>query len=208
MKLKTLQLGHIEANCYIISDDNGVGAVIDPGDFNSSLLSVISESAIKELKYIILTHGHFDHISGVGRLKEKYPNAQILIGAGDSYFLQSDLFSGAAYFGYSFTPCTADKLLYNGNVINVGNIEIKAFSVPGHSPGGMFFYIENENIMFTGDTLFKGSVGRTDLQGGNHPALMKSVKLLKNFPKETVLYPGHGESTTVEQECMYNFYLS
>ncbi len=207
MNIKTLTLGHIQANCYILKDDSGVGAVVDPGDFNNELVSGIYESGIKELKYIILTHGHFDHISGVGRLKEKYPSAQVVVGAGDVYFLGNDTFSGCAYFGLEFYPCEADKTVSGGDILAIGETELQVFSVPGHSPGGIFLYSKKDKVLFTGDTLFKGSIGRTDLHGGNHPQLMKSVKTIKNFPPETILLPGHGESTTVAYECMYNLYL-
>ncbi len=207
MKLKILPLGHIEANCYILNGGDGIGAVIDPGDCTAQLLSAIIESGIKNLKYIICTHGHFDHVSGVGRLKEKYPDAQVLIGAGDAFFLGSAEFSACAYFGIDFYPCSADKTLVDGEIIKIGDIELRVISAPGHSPGGVILYSEKDKVAFTGDTLFKGSVGRTDLHGGNHPQLMKSVKKVKSFPADTVLYPGHGESTTVAYECMYNFYL-
>ncbi len=207
MNIKKLSLGHIQANCYILNGGNGDGAVIDPGDFNKELLVAIQESGIKNLKYIICTHGHFDHISGVGRLKEKYPQAQVVVGAGDSYFLDSELFSACAYFGLEFFPCHCDKSLVDGEILNIGDTGLSVISAPGHSPGGIILYSENEKIAFTGDTLFKGSIGRTDLHGGSHPQIMKSVKIIKSFSPDTVLYPGHGESTTVAHECMYNFYL-
>ncbi len=207
MHIKSLPLGYVSANCYILNDGNGIGAVIDPGDFNDSLLSAIEESKISELKYIICTHGHFDHINGVSRLKKKYPQAKVLIGADDAPMLTSCELSAAVTFGLPFYESYADMLLKNGDKINIGNIQLTVYSTPGHSQGGIILYCEKERVAFTGDTVFRGSVGRSDLYGGNHGELMSSIKIIKRFPPETVLYCGHGESTTVAYECMYNFYL-
>ncbi len=207
MNIKVLPLGPVSANCYILCDKNGIGAVIDPGDYNLHLERGIAESGIKELKYIICTHSHFDHVSGVGRLKEKYPDAQVVVGVEDVPALSDPVLSASADFGLPFFPCYADKTVNEGDVLDVGEVSLKVIEAPGHTKGGILLYCEGEKIAFTGDSLFKGSVGRTDLYGGNHAQLMNTVRKIKSFAPDTVLLCGHGESTTVAHEMMYNFYL-
>ena len=208
MYIKALVLGPVSANCYIICDEAAkVGAVIDPGDFNGTLLKEIRASGLNELKYIFCTHGHFDHIAGVGRLKEQYPGAQILVGEKDAAALNDSVLSLAAYFGAPFYPCIADKALKDGDTITMGNIDFKVIAAPGHTQGGVMYYCENEKAVFTGDTIFKGSVGRTDFFGGSMPTLMNTLKTIKKLPPDVDIYSGHGECTTVKNEKEYNMYL-
>lgn len=207
MKIKAIPLGPVSANCYIISAENGEGVVIDPGDYNSRLEAAVAELGIKKLKYIICTHCHFDHVSGVGRLKERYPEALVVAGVEDAPGLSSPVISASADFGLPFYPCYADKTVSEGDILTVGELSFNVMSSPGHTMGGIMLYSEAEGMAFTGDSLFKGSVGRTDLYGGNHAQLMNSVRKIKRLAPDTVLFCGHGESTTVAQELMNNFYL-
>jgi glyoxylase-like metal-dependent hydrolase (beta-lactamase superfamily II) len=207
MNIKSVCLGPVSANCYVFCGENGEGAVVDPGDYNFQLEKIIEECGIKTLKYIICTHSHFDHISGVGRLKEKHPDAQVVVGTEDAPALSDAVLSAAADFGLPFYPCYADKTVVDGDSLNVEGYTFSVVATPGHTKGGIILYCEKEKIAFTGDTLFKGSVGRTDLFGGNHAQLMESIKKIKKFAPDTVLLCGHGESTTVAREMMYNFYL-
>ena len=207
MNIKSVCLGPVSANCYVFCSENGEGAVVDPGDYNFQLERVITECGIKTLKYIICTHSHFDHVSGVGRLKEKYPDAQVVVGAEDAPALGDAFLSAAADFGLPFYPCYADKAVADGDSLNIGDLKFNVIATPGHTKGGIILYCEEGKIAFTGDTLFKGSVGRTDLFGGNHAQLMESIKKIKKLAPDTVLLCGHGESTTVAREMMYNFYL-
>lgn len=207
MCIKALPLGLVAANCYIICDDNGNGAVIDPGDYTVSLETEIIKSGIKNLKYIICTHGHFDHISGVKGLKAKHEEALVVISEEDAPCLSDNNLSEATFFGVSCDTCYPDLTVKDGDTLELGEITFKVISVPGHTRGGIILYLEKEKVAFTGDTLFKGSVGRTDLKGGSYAQLMKSVKKIKDFSADTVLYCGHGESTTVEIELKSNLYL-
>ena len=207
MNIKVLPLGPVNANCYVFCDENGVGAVVDPGDYNVHLERMILECGVKKLKYIICTHAHFDHVSGVGRLKEKHPDAIVVVGAEDSPALSDAKLSAAADFGLQFYPCYADEVVKDGDTITVGQLSLKVISSPGHTKGGIMLWCESEKFLFTGDSVFKGSVGRTDLYGGNHSQLMESVRKIKKLPADTVLLCGHGESSTVAYEAMYNFYL-
>ncbi len=208
MYIKSLALGPVSANCYIIADEvSGEGAVIDPGDYNLTLEREIEKAGIKNLKYILCTHGHFDHIDGAGRLKEKHPEARIAVGADDMGALSSPLISLASYFGVAFHPCYADVSLSHGDEVCIGALEFKVIASPGHSPGGVLYYCENENVLFTGDTLFSGSIGRTDMPGGDCMVLVSTLRKFKDFPEDTRIYSGHGEATDIRRELKYNPYL-
>ncbi len=209
MYIKTLPLGYVSANCYIIKDEkSGEGAVIDAGDYNMTLEREILNADIKILKYIFLTHGHFDHISGVSTLKEKHPDAKVVIGEFDAPLLSNADMSLASAFGLPFTPCYADIKVKDGDSLKLGETKIKVISTPGHSLGGVVYYVPTECIAFTGDTLFKGGIGRTDLYGGDTNTLNLSLQKLKRMlPEETVTYSGHGRSSNMGYELTYNRYL-
>ena len=208
MYIKGLVLGPVSANCYVVCDEETkIGAVIDPGDYNSLLLKEIENSGMKELKYILCTHAHFDHIAGAGRLKEKFPEAKIVVGIEDSSALNDDILSLAAYFGAPFYPCVADKEVENGDLLQIGGIELKVISAPGHTTGGVLYYEQKQGVVFTGDTIFKGSVGRTDFPGGSSVVLMNTLNKIKKLPDECAVYSGHGEKTTIKHEKQYNMYL-
>ncbi len=208
MKTDSVSLGVVRAKCYALTDKNGVGAIIDPGDYCFRLSYLLQQSGIKELKYIIFTHGHFDHINGASRLKEQFPESQILVGEGDEVMLSNAELSGASFFNQEFFPCYADRVLKHGDIIEIGDFSLKVIGAPGHSPGGIVLYNEAESVAFTGDTLFKGSIGRTDLYGGDALTLVRTLKGLKSLPEATVIYPGHGEESTVGYELKYNYYMA
>lgn len=208
MYIKSLALGPVMANCYVIADLlSGEGAVIDPGDYNSLLELEIRKSGMKNLKYILCTHGHFDHVSGVGRLKEKYPEARVMIGSGDEGASSSPFLSVSEFFGAEFYPFSYDAVLKNGDEFALGSIEFKAIASPGHTPGGMLFCAEKENALFTGDTLFCGSIGRTDMPGGDSMALIGTLRKFREFPETMRIYSGHGEMTDIKTELKFNPYL-
>lgn len=208
MYIKALSLGPVAANCYIILDENTKnGAVIDPGDFGTELTDAIEESGIENLLYIMCTHGHFDHVSGVSRLKEKYPEAKVVIGKEDAPCLIDGDLNAAKNFGLPFYPCEADLTVSDGDKIKFGETELSVVDVPGHTPGGVLYINDNDGVVFSGDTLFCGSVGRTDLRGGDTMQLIVSLKKIKSFPREWVVYCGHGEKTTIGKEIRFNPYL-
>jgi glyoxylase-like metal-dependent hydrolase (beta-lactamase superfamily II) len=208
MYITTLPIGPVSANCYIICDEKTkIGAVIDPGDFTPSLLKAIKDAGIEELKYILCTHGHFDHIQGVSRLKEKYPESEILIGEKDCVALSDSVVSLASFFGAPFYPTVADRVLNGGDKIIIGEITFDVISAPGHSEGGVMYYSKDEKAIFTGDTIFKGSIGRTDFNGGSMTVLMNTLQKIKRLPEDVKIYSGHGEATTVKYETEYNMYL-
>lgn len=208
MYIGFLPLGPVEANCYILCDEKTKhGAVIDPGDFSAELVGAIEGSGMEKLEYIMCTHGHFDHVSGVSRLKERYPDAQVVISAADAPCLTDGVLNAAKSFGLPFYPCEADKTVDDGDKFNIGEIEVSVMSVPGHTEGGVLYINAREGVVFSGDTLFCGSVGRTDLRGGNMRQLFESLKKIKELPSDWVVYCGHGEATTIGNEIRFNPYL-
>ncbi|MBN2412569.1 MBL fold metallo-hydrolase [candidate division KSB1 bacterium] len=199
-------VGPIAVNCYVIAcETTRKAAVVDPGDDEGKILTVIKNNNYN-LTHILLTHGHVDHIAAVVEVK-KATQAEINMCKDDLILvensgIQADIFGlrPAGYF-------TIDKYLRDEDKINVGNLEIKVIFTPGHSPGGVCYL--TENCLFTGDTLFSESIGRTDLPGGSYESLLSSIRnKLLILPSETIVYPGHGQATTIERELQFNPFLS
>ena len=184
--LRKLVVGPYQANCYILGcKETKEGLVIDPGDEVFRIIKEISRNGLKIL-YILITHGHIDHTGGAGELK-RITKAPLLIHALDAP-------------GLNFRP---DGHLYDGQKIYLGNYIISVIHTPGHSPGGVSFH--SPGAIFTGDTLFAGSIGRTDFAGGDHDKLVEGV-LTKIFPlgDDLRVYPGHGPATTIGRERLTN----
>ena len=204
MILKVLKLDvenrGLVTNCYIIVDEETKETlVIDPGAEVEKIIDMLNILEAK-VKYIFLTHCHADHIGALDSLKEA-KGGKILISREDSVGLY-DPSINLAYYTETHNPeLEADSRVDDGDVIHVGNIEFKVISTPGHTKGGLCLYCEKENMIFTGDTIFSGSWGRTDLPTGNIEEIMDSIinKILV-LPDETIIYPGHGRSTMVGDE--------
>lgn len=186
-------------NCYFLETEK-TAIVIDPGYKRDSILTFLNDNEDKE-RLILLTHGHFDHIGGADYLRRK-TGVKIGIGALDVPALSDDVLNCAVNFKRKLELFTADFEYLDGDVIKVGDIELKVISTPGHTVGGVSFLCGNN--LFSGDTLFKTSVGRTDFEGGSFEELEKSIKKLYTLPDETVIYAGHGESSTIGFEKKYN----
>ncbi len=186
-------------NCYFIETEKSA-IVIDPGYKRESILNFLKENAGKE-RLILLTHGHFDHIGGADYLRQE-TGVKIGIGALDVPALSDDVLSCAVNFKRHLNPFGADYEYSDGDVIKVGDLEIKVISTSGHTVGGVAYLIEQN--LFSGDTLFKLSVGRTDFAGGSFAELESSIKRLYTLPDETIVYAGHGESSTIGFEKQNN----
>lgn len=199
MKIDVIPLGHIAANCYMLLSDNAA-VVIDPGIFSQRVKDFLNENSEKE-RLILLTHAHFDHICGAERLRAD-TGVKIAVGEKDAPALIDTSLSLSDKFHAHQTPFEADILLKDNEIFDVGNIEFKSLSTPGHTVGGMCYL--TVKTLFSGDTLFLESVGRTDFPGGDGEALLKSIKRLLSLDEDIEVYPGHGEPTTIEHEKLYN----
>lgn len=206
LSVERLPLGPVEANCYIVTDEaSGLSAVIDAGDFNESLIEKIKD---KNVKYIMLTHGHYDHMLGVYDLKQ-YTGAEVLIHKADADCLFDEKRS-LAYYSFApgaQKPLTADRLLDEGDIITLGEAEFKVLHTPGHTSGSVCFLDEKDGVMFTGDTLFCLTCGRTDLPTGDDAEMFHSLKRLKELDGDYTVYTGHNRSTTLSAERARNRYM-
>lgn len=201
MEIIKLTLGMLAVNCYIIKYSENKAAIIDPGGEGERIAEELEKQGLTPTQ-ILLTHGHFDHTSGAAFLKEKY-NIPLYIGERDREMLTDREKSGAYLAPFvKFNSVEADGLLKEGDEIALGEITLKVMETPGHSEGSICLI--GEDFIFTGDTVFQGSVGRTDLFSGNGKKLAESVKRLAALEKDYRLYCGHGSDTTLEAEKSYN----
>lgn len=203
MKITKLLLGSLPTNTYIIVDEQtNFGAVVDPAVCSDTLLSAVRESGMV-LKYILLTHGHYDHILGAGELKSHYPDALIAIGKYDVGYLSDP--TTLSYSEKEIKPMKADVEFADNDTFKLGSIDFKVMHTPGHTPGGVCYI--TENVIFSGDTLFCRTVGRTDYAGGSYDDIIKSVTRLGNLPGDYLVLPGHSDSTSLEAERHHNKYM-
>ncbi len=198
------------ANCYILTDDkNTEAAIVDPGWFYPSTEKAVkdAESRGAKLKYILLTHGHFDHIMGVADLKER-TGARVAIHALDADKLTDPNKSLAAENMPMPQKCVeADIILNDGDELFLGEEKISVMNTPGHTPGGVCYIIENQRAIMSGDTLFCMTVGRTDFDGGDVFELLKSLKKLVALDGDYDVYPGHNRATTLNNERTRNRFI-
>jgi hydroxyacylglutathione hydrolase len=203
--IKELAVGPIMANCFIVGcERTRTAAVIDPGDDTHKILMALAEAKLT-VNYILNTHGHFDHVGGNQKMKEA-TGAELLIHAQDAPMLES-LDYAASAFGMSVENSPPpDKTLAEGDKITFGDITLTVIHTPGHSLGGVSFY--TDGVVFVGDTLFAGSIGRTDFPGGDFNTLISSIKD-KLFPlgDDVRVLTGHGPETTIGREKRYNPFL-
>jgi len=205
MFLERLMVGPLGVNCYIVGDDRTREViVIDPGGNARDILDVIRQGNLR-VAAMVNTHTHFDHILALTEIRDK-TSAPFWIHADEAQVLASAQF-GASMFGFAMAqPKPAERLLKDGELLTVGSESIKVLHTPGHTPGGICLL--GDKFVIVGDTLFQGSIGRTDLPGGDYGALMASIRdKLMTLPDETIVYPGHGDATTIGEERRSNPFL-
>lgn len=198
MIVKTIMTGEIQENCYIVIDENTKKAfMVDPGDEGSKIADVVDSLGIK-LEYILLTHGHFDHVGAVEYIADRY-NVPFYINEIDEKWSEKV----PSLFG---KLRKADGYLKGGDIVAFGDKSLKVISTPGHTEGGLCFLIDD--ILLTGDTLFRASIGRTDFPGGDFKSIIDSIKnKLLGLGDDITVYPGHGPSSTIAFEKERNPYL-
>ncbi len=198
MKWTSLPLGPIQTNCYLVWDETArKGAVIDPGDEPDRLLEAIRKTGM-EPSAVLLTHGHHDHTGAVKALKAAYPRIPVYLHDGDLPYGKDP---------HAFMPDVEERTASygEGDVISVGDLSFEVLHTPGHTPGGVTLKLGN--ILFTGDTLFAGSMGRTDFPGGNEGEIFRSLRRLAELPGDYTVCPGHERTTTLERERKGNHYM-
>ena len=204
--IKRLVVGHLSANCYIAgSETTGEGLVIDPGGNTEDINRAISDSGF-EIKIIILTHGHSDHIASLYDIQDR-TGAEVAIHAADADFLEGRS-SYSSQFGISYkTPHPPNRLLHEGDILDVGGLEFTVIHTPGHTPGSICLLTDDK--VFTGDTLFRRGIGTTMMPGSSRSQLINSIQTrLMVLPDNTIVYPGHGRETTIGAERRDNPYVT
>ncbi|MBQ8503654.1 MAG: MBL fold metallo-hydrolase [Clostridia bacterium] len=205
LQLKSFAPGMVAANSYIIKDlESGEAAIIDSGVYNNRFESIIQSMGIEKLKYILLTHGHFDHIMGVQRLKKHF-GGEIVIHEMDAVCLSDSKKSLAAGWGFMCPAFEADKTVKDGDILYLGGEKIEVIHTPGHTVGSVCY--KTDKILFSGDTLFHMTCGRTDFPGGSMDEMMNSMKKLCAIEGEHRVCPGHNGETTLSFEKSNNPYM-
>ena len=207
MILQGLTVGPFQENCYIVGDEaSGEGALIDPGDEATRIALAVEQTEV-EIGSIILTHSHIDHVGAVADLADEYA-CPVLLHAEAEQMLQN-VQQQAVMMGVKFGRVPeVDRYIGTEETLQVGGVRLRSLYTPGHAPGHLAFYIEGEGIVISGDAVFAGSIGRTDLPGGSMEVLMASIRdQILTLPDETRLYPGHGPETTVGNERATNPFL-
>ena len=212
MRIKTFVFNDIAVNTYLLWDEDSLEAIIiDPATFYSDeeeeLKDFVKQNGLK-LTHSLNTHLHFDHIFGVSFVEDTF-GVKLSASLFDAPWLDN-FTQTVARFGIrpNAAPRPVEHPLHDGDILTLGNHTLECIATPGHSAGGMCFYIKEEAMLFAGDTLFQSSIGRTDFSDGNYAQLIHSIQnRLLGLPAHTVVYPGHGDTTTIEDEIKYNPYI-
>ncbi|MDD3731848.1 MAG: MBL fold metallo-hydrolase [candidate division Zixibacteria bacterium] len=207
-KVKTLVVGPFMVNCYLYWDDHtGDGVIIDPGDEGEVIIEAVRKAGFKP-RAILITHGHIDHIAAVSQVKDEFA-LPLYIGRGEEPLLADPVSNASAFFNAPLVVPAPDFLLADEEVFKIGSLVFRVLATPGHTPGGICYLDESEGLVFCGDTLFQGSIGRTDLPGGSYAQLIDSIeKKLLTLPDNITCLSGHGPGTTIGAERHSNPFLA
>ena len=198
MLIKCLPVGHLMTNCYIVTDETTLEcAVVDPGDESNTILWYLEDNRLT-CRAILLTHGHYDHVGAVDTLHEE-TGAPV-------YIHEADDGNALTFDGYVYTAPAGSVHYKEGDTVTVGSLVFRVLETPGHTPGGVTLQVED--ALFTGDTLFNGSCGRTDMPGGDMEQELRSLAKIAALPGDYEVYPGHMDSSTLDFERRFNPYLT
>lgn len=210
LQIRRAVLSDFQENAFVVSvagrDDC---VVVDPGMEPEPLIQALQNAKLQP-KAILVTHGHWDHVGGIAELREIWPDATIFIGENESWKLTDPNGNLSAAFGFPMTTCAADRLLKDGETFDVAGLSFKALEIPGHSRGHVVYLLETDAapVVFCGDVVFSGSVGRSDFPDGNAADLVRGIReKILTLPDAALLFPGHGPKTTVGAERKYNPFL-
>ena len=206
MIIDTLILGAYETNCYILRSSDAAKdcLVVDPGLEAGPLIDFLRDRELNPVA-VILTHGHIDHIAGLAALRNQFPDIKVYIHKLDAKMLTDSYTNLSAMHGMAFVAEPEDVALNEPDTIDLAGVKLRVLHTPGHTPGGICLYSQDEKVAFVGDTLFAGSIGRTDFPGGSESQLLSGVKeKLFTLPGETKAYPGHGPAATIANEKAHN----
>jgi len=209
MKITNIILGEYQTNSFCVTADDSANdcLVVDTGLSPQPLIDHLQNGELKPVA-VVYTHGHLDHTFGVRAIRENWPDIKIAIHKDDADMLTDADKNLSAMMGTPLEFSAAEIILNDGDEIDFAGVKLKVIHTPGHTPGGICLYSENEDILFAGDTLFVASVGRTDFPGGDHELLITSIRTkLLVLPDETKVYTGHGPATTIGQEKKFNPFI-
>jgi glyoxylase-like metal-dependent hydrolase (beta-lactamase superfamily II) len=209
LQIQTIVSMPFAENTYVAWQEGRADAiVIDPGTEPEAILAFLEERGLKPAA-ILNTHGHADHIAGNAALKAAYPAAPLVIGAGDEALLTDPDLNVSRSFGFDIVSPPADQLVREGDSVLFAGLTLDIREIPGHSPGHIVYVVRDGGVVFGGDVLFRGSIGRTDFPGGSFETLAAGIRgELYTLPDQTVIYPGHGPVTTVGHEKRTNPFVA
>ena len=206
MTIQTLQVGPIMTNCYLLCDEDAkVCALIDPGDDAARVEKLVEQSGCA-LRYILLTHGHFDHMMGIDKFLKEF-QVPVYVHEDDSDIMTDPKLNLSATYTAGYTFANA-QTVHDGQILKAAGYEFQVIHTPGHTRGGCCYYVKEENVLFSGDTLFQRSIGRSDFPNSSTADLVRSVReKLFVLPEDTFVYPGHMGETTIGYEKKNNPYV-
>lgn len=205
MQIETIVVGEFQVNCFVVVGEANEAIIIDPGKDADMISSFIRQNGLSVSAYL-LTHGHVDHVSAIADLQDEFP-APVALHGEDIKWAFTETNEAPPFYAPPRAPSEISRVLTDGQELTDAGLTYKVLSTPGHTPGSVCFHFVDQGILITGDTLFAGSVGRTDLPGGNSRVLSESLKKLAALPDTLKVFPGHGPASDIATEKRTNYFM-